>query len=495
MEYLLINHPLDCPVCDQSGECFLQDYSYAYGRGVSRFEDQKVKQPKKDLGPNVLLYSDRCIMCTRCVRFTREVTGTAELLVQGRGNKEEIDVFPGVPLANELSANVIDLCPVGALLDKDFLFAQRVWFLKETASIDGITASGDNIRVDHNEGKVYRIKPRSNPKVNKHWISDEIRYGWKWVQSDDRLRSPLRKQYGVTVECDYSKAYDDAVDGLRAAAAQGKRLAVSVSPMLACEEAFALATLARAIDPGAILAVGAVPFHGENKTFPLGASADDPKAYTVLAEKAPNARGVRRVLGAFGPVLEHADLLRRLGVGTGTSDVGALLLTGGYPSRWATDELVKALSGKFVVLIDALRSDVVDAANVTLPGAPWVEKAGTFENWRGMLQAFDRAVLPTDGAKPEGQHALDMLAMLRDSDATLSRIEEPGAARQSVVVQGATSQVAAGVTFAKAMGEVYDAASLRARMARVAGLEVFASGVSLPPVEPAREPDMAVVDL
>src|SRR5690606_10022541 len=130
MEYLLINHPVDCPVCDQAGECYLQDYSYQYGRGQSRFHEDKIKQPKKDLGPHVLLYSDRCIMCSRCVRFCREVTGTSELIVEGRGNAEQIDIFPGEALDNELSANVIDLCPVGALLDKDFLFTQRVWFLR-----------------------------------------------------------------------------------------------------------------------------------------------------------------------------------------------------------------------------------------------------------------------------------------------------------------------------------------------------------------------------
>ena len=129
MEYLLINHPVDCPVCDQAGECYLQDYAYQYGRGVSRFHEPKIKQLKKDLGPHVLLYADRCIMCTRCVRFAQEVTGTSELLVQGRGAHEQIDVFPGLALDNELSANVIDICPVGALLDKDFLFQQRVWYL------------------------------------------------------------------------------------------------------------------------------------------------------------------------------------------------------------------------------------------------------------------------------------------------------------------------------------------------------------------------------
>ena len=152
MELLLINHPVDCPVCDQAGECYLQDYAYRYGRANSRFEEEKIKQPKKDIGPHVLLYGDRCIMCTRCVRFTREVTGTDELMVQGRGAKEEIDIFPGRGLDNELSGNVVDICPVGALLDKDFLFAQRVWYLTRTPSIDGITASGDNISVEHNNG-------------------------------------------------------------------------------------------------------------------------------------------------------------------------------------------------------------------------------------------------------------------------------------------------------------------------------------------------------
>ncbi|MBC7834485.1 MAG: (2Fe-2S)-binding protein, partial [Phycisphaerales bacterium] len=217
MEYLLINHPLDCPVCDQSGECFLQDYSYQYGRSASRFEETKVKNPKKDLGPHVFLYADRCIMCTRCVRFTREVTGTGELLVQGRGNKEEIDVFPGVALDNEMSGNVVDLCPVGALLEKDFLFAQRVWFLKSTASIDGLTASGDNIWVHHNEGKVYRIKPRTNMAVNKWWISDEVRFGFKHVHAPERLRTPRRRQFGGQVESDWARATIDAMAGIRAA--------------------------------------------------------------------------------------------------------------------------------------------------------------------------------------------------------------------------------------------------------------------------------------
>ena len=406
MEYLLINHPLDCPVCDQSGECFLQDYSYEYGRGVSRFQEQKVKQAKKDLGPHVWLYADRCIMCTRCVRFDREVAGAGELMIGGRGNRSEIDVFPGRALQNELSGNVVDLCPVGALLDKDFLFAQRVWFLKKTASIDGITASGDNISVEHNEGKVYRVKPRQNDAINKHWITDEVRYGWKFVHNSERLTEPKARRYGALVEAEWPRAYRAALDGLQSAVDAGKRVALLVSPMLSCEEAFALATLAKAIDDDAILAVGPVPMKGEDKAFPPTKSVDDPEAFVMVAEKAPNARGVRRVLKsvAGSDPVEFHDFLDAIG------DAGALVLTGNYPTDWVPQELADAASDRFTVLIDTLPSRLIDASDVLLPGATWVEKAGTFENHRNVLQAFDSAIPPI--ARTEGQIAHDLLAAL-----------------------------------------------------------------------------------
>jgi len=489
MEFLLINHPLDCPVCDQSGECFLQDYSYKYGRGVSRFEEQKVKQAKKDVGPHVYLYSDRCILCTRCVRFTREVTGTAELMVQGRGNKEEIDVFPGVALDNELSANVIDLCPVGALLDKDFLFAQRVWFLKGASSIDGITASGDNIRIDHNEGKVYRIKPRTNMSVNKWWITDEVRYGWKFVHSEGRLRTPTRRQYGKVVECDYARAYADAIAGMNAAVAGGKRLSLLVSPMLSCEDAFLLATAARRIDPQAVFAVGPVPVHGSDKVFPAGAKETDPGAFKMYAEKAPNARGVRRVLEAFGPVADFSGFLGQLGKGTGHSNIGAVVVTGNYPSDWATPDFQQALSGKFVVLIDTLDGPLCGTADVVIPGATWVEKAGTFENARGMLQAFEQAIPVIELAKSEGQIGLDLVAVLDGVPVTVDGAE-------AIVVNTSPGQVAAGAEVARARGRAFNAATTRGEMAQAfPALGVFATGVQMPPVEPRQQPDMQMVEL
>lgn len=485
MEYLLINHPLDCPVCDQSGECFLQDYSYEYGRGVSRFQEQKVKNPKKDVGPNVLLYSDRCIMCTRCVRFTREVTGTSELTITGRGNKEEIDVFPGVPLDNPLSANVIDLCPVGALLDKDFLFAQRVWFLRETPGIDPLTASGDNITIHHNEGKVYRVKPRFNAAINTWWITDEVRYGWKFVHSEDRLRSPTRRQFGTVVECDYHVAFQEMLAGAQRAVDAGKSLAMLVSPMLTCEEAWLLAKLALAIDPKAVLGVGPVPFHGEDQVYPPGASENDPKAFRVCAEKAPNARGVRRVLasaaGGQAP-LEFDAFVARL------ANAGAVVVTGNYPSAWATPALTGALRGRFVGVIDTLASELTNMADVVIPGATFAEKAGTFENRGGVLQAFEQAIPVIELAKAEGQIALDLMSML---EGRLDRDEN----YRVIVVESTRGQVAAGAQTALPRAEAFDARAVRARMAGEPGLGMFGDGVVLPVASAQARSDMAVVPL
>jgi len=402
MEMLLINHPLDCPVCDQAGECSLQDYSYNYGRSQSRFEETKIKQPKKDLGPNVLLYSDRCIMCSRCVRFTREVTGTSEIGIFGRGSSEQIDVFPGKPLDNELAGNVIDICPVGALLDKDFLMSMRVWNLKKTPSIDGITASGDNLSIETNEGKIYRVKPRTNPEVNQWWTSDEIRYGWKFAHSPERFRSPSRKVQGAHEECDWNAAYAEVAEQLELTVLKkGKgSLALVVSPMLASEEAYLLGKLATSIDENATLAVGPVPFDGEDKPFPGG--------YTVYAEKAPNARGVRHALEMFSDsVLSFDELMADL---TATK---ALVLTGNYPSEWATPEVVAAAADKdrFTVLLDTLPSPLSEVVDVLLPGATWVEKSGSFENVSGRHQHFDQAIAVIELAKPEGQIALDLLSV------------------------------------------------------------------------------------
>ncbi|MEM7227694.1 MAG: molybdopterin-dependent oxidoreductase [Planctomycetota bacterium] len=451
MEYLLINHPVDCPVCDQAGECHLQDYSYQYGRGQARFTEQKIKQPKKDIGPHVLLYSDRCIMCTRCVRFTREVTGTGELIVEGRGAMEQIDVFPGKALDNPLSGNVIDICPVGALLDKDFLFQQRVWFLEKTPSIDGLTCSGDNISIEHNKGQVYRVKPRANLDVNRYWITDEQRYGWSFVHDDARLRLPaIKGDEPFALEeaaVAYDNAYAAAIDGL----SRARKIGLLVSPMLSCEDAYALAKMALDINPDAVLAVGPVPIEGEDQTFKDG--------YTMYAEKAPNARGVRRVLEAMAPngtVLDADAYLKA----AAKHDFDAAIVTGNYPSNWVTDETVKALKEPYLVVIDTLPNTLTSRANVVLPGATWMEKAGTFENVHGRLQAFDRAIDPIDYVKSEAQIAYDLMAVRTGETPT-----------------------------------VYNPTAMRQTLATEHGLSMFVTDVHLPEITHVVESDMAMVEL
>lgn len=419
MEFLLINHPLDCPVCDQAGECYLQDYSYKYGRSESRFDESKIKQPKKDIGPHVLLYSDRCIMCTRCVRFAKEVAGTGEIGIFGRGSSEQIDIFPGKPLDNELSGNVVDICPVGALLDKDFLMSMRVWNLNKTPGIDGITASGDNLSIEHNDGRIYRVKPRTNMEVNQWWTSDEIRFGWKFVHSEDRFRSPVVKIDSEQKECDWNQAYESVKAGFSTVhdSRGAGSLAVMISPMLTCEEAYLLGKLIVELDSEAVIGIGPVPVSGEDKTFPGG--------YTITAEKCPNARGVRRALGQLtDSVLDYGQFVSAIEDERTT----AVLLTGNYPSAWVTPELSKAVNGKYVVLIDTLPNSLTDSVDVLLPGATFVEKAGTFENHANRLQSFDRAILPIEFAKAEGQIALDLLARMglaepKPYDARQVRIE------------------------------------------------------------------------
>jgi NADH-quinone oxidoreductase subunit G len=312
------------------------------------------------------------------------------------------------------------------------------------------------------------------------------------VQSDERLRSPMRRQFEQMVGCDWAKAYGVTLAGLGGAAAKGKRIAVMVSPMLSCEEAYLLGTLARKIDPKAVLAVGPVPFDGEDRVYPVGAAANDPKAFRVCAEKAPNARGVRRVLEAVaggGKVEDYEGFLRALGKGLGSSDIGAVLLTGNYPSAWTTDELVACLGGKFVALIDTLPNALTERADVVMPGATWAEKAGTFENWKNMLQAFEAAIPVVEAAKTEGQIVLDMMAVIGGAESPEEQVDWQ-------MLETTRGQVAAGIEEATVWGETFNAANVRAKMAGASpALGIFNTGVSMPVVEAMQEPDMAMVEL
>jgi NADH-quinone oxidoreductase subunit G len=402
MEFFLIDHPLDCPVCDQAGECYLQDYSRDFGNATSRMVEQKHVNPKKNIGSKTLLYQDRCVMCTRCVRFTREVTGTRELCVVNRGHHDEIDVFPGEPLENKLQGNVVDLCPVGALLDKDFLFAQRVWYLSRTPSVCPGCSTGCTIDIDHNEGRIHRVKPRYNPEVNDWWICDDGRFGWKYVHDMDRLTTP-RVRRGDRVEPIAWKDLPGLLSFRFAQVAgddQGRQVAVVLSPMMSCEEAWLLIRFMREVASRSTLVLGPVPVAGNDECFPAGATNGDTR-FTIRSEKCPNRRGIEHLIEQAGGRTERFDdFVERCAAG----EVAGVWITGGYPTDWTTKELTAALAKpELLVVQDLVETALTEHAEVVIPSCMFAERDGTFMNHAGLLQAFERAVPPPAGVQRDGQ--------------------------------------------------------------------------------------------
>ena len=428
MEFLLLNHPLDCPVCDQAGECNLQDYSYQYGRSESRFDEDKAKKPKKDIGKHVVLYSDRCIMCTRCVRFTREISGTGELAVFGRGHREEIDVFQGKSLDNPLSGNVIDICPVGALLDKDFLFTQRVWFLKKSPSISPFSSGGENIFIEHNQGRVYRIKPRFNANVNKWWISDDIRYGWDFVHNN-RLQAPVSK--GVPQELSAAQGIGQLDQAVKkaAATAPGSTMLI-LNPFDSTEEMFLAAQWVRRVDPQAWLVLIEPKVDGQDQVFKNPATGA--VTYTLYAEKAPNRRGAEKVLAKLGGnTCKLADVQGKIKAGQIST---ALVLAD--PFGHGDQALETALTGLETLLVLSTRPDgLVPQATLALPVCTWAEKSGVFENHAGLIQAFKQAIAPLDNTRSAGSIFWDLmdLAGTYDSAAVRRMMSDLGLAEYAAV--------------------------------------------------------------
>ncbi len=406
MEYYLIDHPLDCPVCDQAGECYLQDYSLKFGTATSRAIDPKHKNPKKNIGPHTLLYMDRCVLCTRCVRFAQEIAGTGELCVVNRGSRAEIDVFPGQQLDNKLQGNVVDICPVGALLDKDFLHKQRAWFLESTDSICRGCSSGCAIHVDYNreKGKVWRLCPRYNPGVNDWWICDEGRFGWKFVEQEGRITTPVVRAEGVE-DCPRWELLPEMLrNRLRAVVTEYGEgaLGVQLSPEMACEEAWLLVEAIRQIDPQARLALGDVQAVGEDERFPVGCAQGEEK-FVIRAEKNPNRRGIETVLEAFGgQVLSKEELWGQVSRGA----IKGLWVAGGYPQGdWASDTLLSAVDKTVLAVVqDTFAGALSEKADVVLPFCAWVEREGSFMNHAGTLQPYKRAVSPPEGAVQDGQY-------------------------------------------------------------------------------------------
>jgi NADH-quinone oxidoreductase subunit G len=407
MEFFLLNHPLDCPVCDQAGECYLQDYSFKFGRAESRMVDQKLTNPKKDIGPKTLLYQDRCVMCTRCVRFTDEISGTHELCIVNRGARTEIDVFPGHPLENPLQGNVVDICPVGSLLDKDFLFQRRVWELRGSDSICAGCAQGCAIRADHVDNTVYRLKPRFNPKVNGWWMCDEGRFGFRYVHDQKRVTQPLVRR-GLETTVPEWRAIPEILqfrfqEQVREHGSD--RIAAVLSPFMACEEAWLLIQFIRQAAPQSTLVMGRVPLSGDDASFPAGATNGRVK-FRISKEKCPNHRGVQMLIhAAGGNTLGFDEFMKK----TGASAYQGLWIVGGYPTAWIDAKTAETL-GKTPLLVvqDLFENDLTAAASIVLPACSWLERDGSFMNADGLLQPFDRAINPPEGAQRDGQYLFEI---------------------------------------------------------------------------------------
>ncbi len=421
-EALLIDHPIDCPICDKAGECNLQDYHFEHGQAERRADVKPFTSRRRDMGDTVTLFVDRCVMCTRCVRFCREISGSSELMVINRGSHEEIDVFPGFPLANKMSGNVVDLCPVGALGDKDFLYKQRVWFMKQHNGVCAGCSTGCSITIDENQDTVYRLKPRENQFVNKWWMCDEGRYGYRHLHQPQRQIEP-RRVVGVSgnghahgnrpeditarharpmENIEWSQLPKELTAQLEKIRANDGRLAAVVSPHLTVEEAYLLCKLARQFDPSAVLALGPVPEVGKDETFPGG--------FTIHAEKCPNRKGVEEILAHFcqGKITTFDELLGDLASG----QVKAAWISGGYHTPWNNDAAAQQFAALDLVIVqDMFASPLWHVATYQLPGAGFAERSGSYVNFNHRLQSFTWAIRPPAGVWVEGQLYWTMLGM------------------------------------------------------------------------------------
>jgi NADH-quinone oxidoreductase subunit G len=389
LESLLINHPLDCPICDQAGECKLQEYSVDYGQAASHFVESKVHKPKTvDLGPRIVLDDERCILCSRCIRFTRDIVGDDSLGFSNRGSYSTLTHFPGKPFDNNYTLNTVDLCPVGALTSKDFRFQMRVWFLKETRSLCTSCGTGCNIVIGSRDEKVYRYEPRQNDGVNSCWMCDAGRLNYKWVGRPDRLvRCGVRNAERGMTDITWSAALNGISERLTRAA-RGS-VAIIASARQANEELWLLGQLKAGL--GALS--DSVPRIGEGDNL------------LVNVDKNPNSLGARLTGIAADPM---GSSLARIADGIREGSVKALVVFGEDVTKQGIGE---ELLGKLEMLIvsDLLPNRTTRMAHYLLPGCAHAEKRGSFTNVKGRVQKFMKAIEPPGEARPEWEFLHELL--------------------------------------------------------------------------------------
>jgi NADH-quinone oxidoreductase subunit G len=406
LEFLLANHPLDCPVCDQSGECDLQNFYMNFGLYNPRFREHKVKKQKAvELGPHVMLDQERCILCSRCVRFTDEITKTGEFGIFNRGDRTELGLYPGDVLDNPYSANVVDICPVGALTESDFRFKARVWYLSSAPTVCNGCSQGCNVDLHYvldrphlNDGaRVARIKPRYNQDVNEWWLCDEGRYGFGWV--DQRRLTKVRGPSADSADASWEQALTTISAELAELGQQqgSARIGVIASTQLTNEELYLIREIFR----------GALGAQVTTSVPEQPGSCDD---FLIKADKNPNTLGAT-LLGLAGP---------------DTPDAAQILdeaLSGNFEALWVFGhDLVKLFSEETVgklsenvplfVYSGTNENATVGLARWVLPSAAYVEKDGTFVNCHGRIQRIGRAFAPVGDSREDWGFLLELAERL-----------------------------------------------------------------------------------
>ena len=388
MEFLLINHPLDCPICDQAGECRLQEFSVEYGRADSRFLEHKVKKPKNvELGPRVTLDDERCILCSRCIRFSKEIAHDDVLGFIDRGSHTVLTAHPGKRLENNYSLNTVDICPVGALTSSDFRFQMRVWFLKETKSFCTSCATGCNTVIGTREDVIYRQTPRENDAVNSSWMCDYGRLNFEYLQSELRLSEPMVRAENKLESTTWKRAIESAAAALKPF--ESGQIGMLASGRMTNEELWLTGRLAKLLG---VTLIGIAPRTGPGDDILLS------------KDRNPNTNGAR----LLGIASQGGTNLQRLKDAIGSGQIKALISLGENPLHCGiTGESLERLP--VYIVMDILSNEATRYASIVLPSLGFAEKRGSMINRKGRLQRLNRAVRGPGLARDDWEILRDLI--------------------------------------------------------------------------------------
>jgi NADH-quinone oxidoreductase subunit G len=393
MEFILANHPLDCPICDEAGECKLQDYAYQHSVGESRFVENKVHKDKRvELGPRIIFDGERCISCSRCIRFSDEIAKSNQLTFVKRGDRVTITTFPGERFDNPYTLNTVDICPVGALTSMDARFKARVWEMSSTKSVCVGCARGCNTEVWVRNNEIIRLTPRYNPEVNDYWMCDNGRLNtFKLVNRDDRIDSPLMKgSNGELDDVSWEKAFETAFRQLKNF--KPDEIAFVGSAHATCEDNYIFAKLAKS-------------FGCANLDFARHIDRDDEDDILIRGDKTPNALGAELV--GIKPGKEGLDIAGIVD-GIKSKKIKAVYVIEDDLTDY-DDDLKDHLDKLELLIVHATNMNETAAnGDIVFPAAAFAEKNGTFVNFQGTIQRIRSAV-----ATKEMDRALDQMSMSR----------------------------------------------------------------------------------